>query len=233
MKKKFSLFLITILLFCNMGTVFAEEVMWLNKKYDCVFPFHGGLATVSINKGEDIKYGLINFKGKEILPLKYDFISDFSDGLVSVCLDKKWGFVDKKGKEIIPCKYDFAYDFREGLAFVELNNRWGAINKKDEIVIPFKYEDANCFYGGLCVVMLNNKYGCIDKKGNTIIPFKYDIISISEDGKYIILGVSEGDDYIEDIPTYCVDSYSDYATISGNYKIGIIKNPISKNKVPN
>ena len=54
---------------------------------------------------------------------KYDYASDFSEGLAVVTCEGEWGFVDKKGKEVIPLKYYGVEDFSEGLAAV---NRWAS-----------------------------------------------------------------------------------------------------------
>ena len=65
------------------------------------------------------KYGFIDKEGKEIIPLKYDEVREFREGLATVELNKKWGFVDKEGKEVISLKYDCVYqNFIEGLAIV-------------------------------------------------------------------------------------------------------------------
>ena len=37
-------------------------------KYDDVLPFEGGIAAVKLGK----KWGFVNKKGKQVLPIKYD-----------------------------------------------------------------------------------------------------------------------------------------------------------------
>jgi WG containing repeat len=62
-----------------------------------------GLIRVKLND----KWGLIDEKGKEIIPMKYQTVSQFfTFGWASVQLNNKWGFVDTTGKEVIPLKYD-------------------------------------------------------------------------------------------------------------------------------
>ena len=55
---------------------------------------------VKLNK----KYGAIDQTNKEIIPLKYDDIWSFNEGLSVVKLNGKWGYIDKTGKEVIPLK---------------------------------------------------------------------------------------------------------------------------------
>lgn len=52
--------------------------------------FREGLAPVSAEK----KLGIVNFHGKDVVPLKYDEVMPFREGLAAVQKDKKWGFVD-------------------------------------------------------------------------------------------------------------------------------------------
>ncbi|MBR5334346.1 MAG: WG repeat-containing protein, partial [Alistipes sp.] len=72
---------------------------------------------------------LIRQTGEVVVPVKYDWIGGFNDGLAKVKLNGKYGLIDKTGKEITPVKYGKIYDFREGLAGVELNGKYGFIDK--------------------------------------------------------------------------------------------------------
>ncbi|MGB8194533.1 MAG: WG repeat-containing protein [Chitinophagaceae bacterium] len=95
------------------------------------------------------KYGLVDRSGKVVVQAKYDYASDFSDGLALVGKQDgimRYGFIDKKGKLVIPLRYlrDRPQSFSNGLAGVypDLQNA-----------------------GKFC-------YAYIDKAGNTI--FKID-----------------------------------------------------------
>jgi hypothetical protein len=84
-----------------------------------------------------IKIGFYNSKGKELVPIKYDYVpydstrkayfNDFartyvskvSDGIINVSKDGKFGAIDLTGKVIIPLQYDFLSSFEEGIAFAK------------------------------------------------------------------------------------------------------------------
>ena len=53
------------------------------KKYDWKGEYYEGLAMVRLDK----KYGFIDKTGKEVIPIKYDDASSFSEGLASVSLN--------------------------------------------------------------------------------------------------------------------------------------------------
>ena len=54
----------------------SQEIIVIGK-YDGFFGFHEGVSVVSLND----KYGVIDIKGKEIIPLKFDSISEFNNGI--------------------------------------------------------------------------------------------------------------------------------------------------------
>ena len=49
-----------------------------------------------VKKGD--KYGYIDKKGKEVIKLKYDDASDFSEGIAPVREGDSWYIINKKGK---------------------------------------------------------------------------------------------------------------------------------------
>ncbi len=51
------------------------------------------------------KYGFINKKGEVVIPLEYDEIRSFSEGLAGVLKGDKWGFIDKNNKTVIDFQY--------------------------------------------------------------------------------------------------------------------------------
>ena len=51
-------------------------------------------------------YGVIDFKEKEIIPVKYESISVFNNGLAKVKQDGKYGFINQHGKVIVPINFE-------------------------------------------------------------------------------------------------------------------------------
>lgn len=129
------------------------------------------------------KYGIKDAAGKIIVAGKYDYASEFSEGLAVVALKGKYGFIDKTGKEVITLKYDDTNGFIEGLAIVSLNGKYGFIDKTGKEITAIKYDMADDFTEGLAIVTLSKKRGFIDKTGREIIPLKYDAVGKFENGK--------------------------------------------------
>jgi len=99
------------------------------------------------------KRGLIDKKGKVILPIKYESITYFEseDGhidpeLIKIGLDYKYGLLDERGKIILPAEYDHIKDFGDGLLEIELNRKYGLVDRTGKIVLPVKYNEIIGFY---------------------------------------------------------------------------------------
>ncbi len=132
--------------------------------------FIEGFATVKRNG----KYGILNRKGKLILPCEYDYSNRapeeyvFHDGLALVEKDGKFGFVDTKGTLVIPIEYPAAFYFSEGLAPVRKGNFWGFIDRHNHEVIPFMFGPCSAFEYGRASVLYNNKEYKINPGGQCV-----------------------------------------------------------------
>jgi hypothetical protein len=91
----------------------------------------------------DGKLGFLDKTGKVVIPVIYDEVYGFQQGLLYVKLNDKCGFVDRHNNVVIPIIYDHIMTwpgpFCGGLAVVTLNGKRGLINEKGEEVTPCKY----------------------------------------------------------------------------------------------
>lgn len=91
----------------------GDEILPINDDIDDVWMLSNGLMKVRVWS----YYGLLDRTGNEILPTIYSYISDFRDGLATICAGeemdwdeevatkKRWGIIDSTGKFIKECKY--------------------------------------------------------------------------------------------------------------------------------
>lgn len=82
--------------------------------------------------------GFIDKNGNTVIDFKYDYASDFSEGLAVVKKDGKYGYIDKNGDAIIDFKYTTTRWFGDGLAFIRSDSEYGFIDKEGNIVIDNK-----------------------------------------------------------------------------------------------
>ena len=135
--------------------------------YDNVGGFYDGFSMVS--RGG--KYGIINSKGKTILPIEYDnsgyremeYI--FSEGLAMIEKDGKYGFINKRGDIAIPLVYNSAFHCTEGLIPVEKGTKWGYIDREGNVVCPFVFESASFFTWDRAEVVYNGNVSKINSDG--------------------------------------------------------------------
>jgi hypothetical protein len=132
------------------------------------------------------KWGYQNVEDWQVvIPLKYDYASDFSEGLAAVELNGKWGAIDKTDKVVIPLMYEYVGYFSEGLAVVQLGGKRGHIDKTGKVVIPIEYIRVSNFSEGLAAVTREAfewKYVYIDKTGQTVFATKYEWVREFSDG---------------------------------------------------
>lgn len=132
------------------------------------------------------KYGFIDKTGIIVIPCRWQYAGEFSEGLARVKDDFfKWGFIDKMGNIAIPCRWPNARGFSEGLARVwDDHYKNGFIDKEGKVVIPCQWVGGDTpFSEGLaCVENENGKYGFVDKTGKTIIPFKWKYVGPFSEG---------------------------------------------------
>ena len=105
--------------------------------------------------------------------IKYDWVSDFHEGLARVGKADKFGYIDKNGVEVIPCIYDAIeedrdWNFHEGLALVYKDGKYSYINRNGEAAFSIDCDGASHFSEGLAFVDIGSSYGYIDTKGKVV-----------------------------------------------------------------
>jgi hypothetical protein len=138
----------------------------------------------------DGKWGCVNVRGEEIIPVKYERIevSQSENPRVAAKLNGKWGFVSENGKKITDFEYDDVEEFCNGRARVKKNGKYGFINTKGAVVLPLTYDDCEKRFSKTwfkeerhilpiwvkCGSEHGNRYGFVDIDGFAIIPQKYE-----------------------------------------------------------
>lgn len=133
-----------------------------------------------------------NFKLREELSKKYDYVSYLSDDVaVFRTKNQKEGVIDSLGNILVEPKFSYIADFENG--FAEAGNNFkgnfkrGIINKKGDVIIPFIYTYIFRCCKERIRIGKNNKYGLIDYNNTVIIPILYDNIYESDDDKIFLV----------------------------------------------
>jgi hypothetical protein len=159
-------------------------------------PASSMLADTLFDIEEKGREGFIDRTGKVVIPVCFDAVGDFSEGLARFERDGRWGYIDPTGNIVIQPIFPWAEDYHEGLAHVQetgtvlgYDGRWGYIDKTGKVVIPANHrrmmsdEDGqeSAFREGLAIVETQDetvppRKGYIDMTGKLGIPAKFSYV---------------------------------------------------------
>ncbi|TPN81674.1 WG repeat-containing protein [Aquimarina algicola] len=124
-------------------------------------------TTAEDKNKKEVLFGIMDQKGKEIIPPTYDWIYRFYDGLAKCKKDGKYGYINKNGKVKIPVIYDEVVNHHlENDPLLRV-----CLNEKQENKPYYK-----------------TKCGMIDQNGDIVVPIEYspyDMAMFGEDKEYI------------------------------------------------
>ena len=129
----------------------AQGKVLTDLKYKTIASFHEGFAKTGSGKF----YGLIDTRGREVLPMKYQAIGEVSEGLLNVKPQHStvWHFVDTLGHRAFLGDFEKIEPFQYGHAFVQVNHfdptsRF-VINQKGERLVLNKYDQFEFYESGI------------------------------------------------------------------------------------
>ena len=133
------------------------------KGYNC--------GLVAVRQGK--KWGFLNTEGKLAIPIKYDDVTEFTDGYSVATIEKKNFVLNTKGEEFAIDEKDVVNvkHFTEELApYKSTNNLFGFIGKDGKIAIQAQFESVGYFSDGLAWAKTKDGIlGYINPKGEWII----------------------------------------------------------------
>lgn len=158
--------------YCGLAAVTQEDCdevcnyYYINKRGDTAFAgvfnyagdFVEGRAVVGLgNCDEDAcKYGVIDKRGKFIVPAIYDEIDDISEGFYAAAIDDKYGYLDSKGNIVMEFKYEDALGFKEKIAAVKTQKGWTFIDTTGTQLTTKYFSNTSSFSSGFCAVTEND-----------------------------------------------------------------------------
>ena len=117
---RFSLFFSTIFTLLSSTILYAQ---------DCVKPKIYGHSVECLIEDRAVihtyqGYGFADETGKIIIPMQYDKVWRFKNGLAKIEKNKRYGLIDKSGK-IISDEYDFIGNIDYGFAKIKQKDKYG------------------------------------------------------------------------------------------------------------
>jgi hypothetical protein len=113
------------------------------------------------------KAGVIGKRGEVIIPMVYDDIRFFYEGLAAVKKGTKWGYIDRQNVQKLLFRFSGITDFYKGTALVSEDGiRKGFINIQGEWVIPAEYDHLS--KDNRIIYHEKKGYGVMDPNGKRI-----------------------------------------------------------------
>ena len=162
------------------GTVIADNI------YEYTDAFHGDYCRVYLGDGLG---GLIDRRGRVVVPCVYDELHYPTDGRVWVSKGGRVGFTDLEGNVVIALQYRNASSYSEGLAcvLVDIDSTSVGCTFIDTLgrpVFPPIYQNLMPFHDGMALAVRYDRWGIIDRQGRELLPFMYESISEPADGVF-------------------------------------------------
>jgi hypothetical protein len=132
------------------------------------------------------KKGLVDSKGKEIIPCEYDQLDGYTNNFKLVLFigkkgEKKEYIFFNNNKSII---YDNAENFKSDFIVVRKNGKLGVVHNSGKEILKCEYDEIGEKYNGnelgnfgiykLTKIKKKGKWGYVDKKGELKLNFQYD-----------------------------------------------------------
>lgn len=118
---------------------------------DYTVGFYNAEGVAVSSKGS--KYGLVNSKGKIILPFEYDDISNYdTQSLFKVIQNHRCGLVSSEGKFLTDIIYNETEYISPKKIYLRMGNDVGICDIDGKIIVPVKYDDVA--YSGNMIAMV-------------------------------------------------------------------------------
>ncbi len=163
---------------CLLGGALAEAPANLYSSISYGFGFDDGepeLTADSLLQAElDGRCGFVNLDGELVIPMEWDEVQCFSEGLARVLRGGKYGFIDETGALVIPCEWDDADVMcREGRIWVRRGDRYGYLDAAGALVAPGDYTAAARYSEGFAAVVRDGRAGFLNLDGSEAFPFAW------------------------------------------------------------
>ena len=168
----------------KVGIANNEGKIILKEEYADIIGLSSDNKDGFIVKGEDGKFGVVDFSGNQIIEKKYDKVTKiYGNDLYVVEQQGKQIVVKKDGTEALKNGFDeitaILKNVDNGVIYKK-NNKYGVMKMTEDITIEPTYEELKETKSGVFIAKKDGKYGIIDLEENQKIEFKYASIKYNE-----------------------------------------------------
>ncbi len=134
------------------GLIDAAGKEYLKPTFDAL-----GRPLVAIPAIKDQKWGIVDWKGRSILPYEFDNIETI--GYFGFIVEKNGllGFMDQGFRLTIPISFSIVKVFENDYLLVSNGTKYGLYSKKGELIIPLEYDLIKVFDGDCLSLIKENE----------------------------------------------------------------------------
>ena len=155
------------------------------KEISPLFKFEDDRALTFAKVGEDLKFGCIDPNGKVVIPIEFDQIEPFKDGVAAARKGKLWGVIDAFGKTIIPFEHLSLTVANKERFIISETGSFGIIDTDNSKITPIQYESISANPDGRFVVSKNGKFGLLNEDGSVQLKLEHPALLYLFDGLHI------------------------------------------------
>ena len=170
-----------ILIYPLVFTLFFSPSNIFNKSIYSSFDEGENLYRVNLGCKADYnclggKWGAITKQGKLTVPITYDELREFHNGIAWFKIKDRYGLVNENGTELIPAQFEDAIGFYGNYALVKIRDRWGFINKKGRFVVEpaFTFDRLEGAYGDVVWISSGDQSAVVDFDTPSFNPPQFD-----------------------------------------------------------
>lgn len=166
----------------GLASVNGDQVT--HQKFTVLYPFTDGLLIAGERSDFSIlsKLGVINTKGREVIPLQYDQLKPNQSQLLAGTLTRgvyRFELLGKTGKVIIPSEYAAIAPIDKGIYSVTNSEKFCALfSEEGRQLTAFEFENVEPFDSQRLLVRYYNRKGLIDRNGKAVVPPVYKDIKL-------------------------------------------------------
>lgn len=160
------------------GLINADGQIVLQPNYDAIGEFKRfGYAVMQQYGG----VGLLDSKGKEIIPPRYDDLKVLDSTLVAVMRDGAWSVINLHGDIVLPKGYERVTVLSKEYVAYRRQEKWGIVDHRGNVVSEPRYDEVTLAENHLFLVRKGGKLGLLAADGKETLPSIADEISFFSD----------------------------------------------------
>ena len=149
------------------GLIDADGKIFLEPKYDAIGEFKKyGYAIMQRNGG----VGMLNLKGREVVPPKYDDMKILDSLLVAVKDEGDWQVMNLKGDVILEKGYQQVLVWQGEYLGYRKDGKWGIANRSGAQLCAPSYDEIKLRSDGFFQTRQGEFYGLLSLTGEEVLP---------------------------------------------------------------